>query len=137
MDIQTVWAAYWTTLETCSVGIRVRFRFPMNFGMLRAAEQAAGEMAELAAWLRAGKLAEAEQLSEERLQWMMPWRDGKRKVMNHEGDMELTLGAKQMQIQMAMSFHGRSAEELAEELEDAAEDICWWMKEKAYSLRLQ
>lgn len=134
---KTVWAAYWTTLQKNDRMLLVRFRFPMAFGMLRAAEQVAGEAAELARWLRTNELKEAEALSIERLQWVMPYHEGTRKLLNAEGLMDLTLGAKQFQVEMLLPLRGANTERLAEALEEAAEDMAWWMVDNAYSLRLQ
>ena len=134
---KTVWAAYWTTLQKNDRMLLVRFRFPMAFGMLRAAEQVAGEAAELARWLRRGELKNAEALSIERLQWVMPYHEGTRKLLNAEGLMDLTLGAKQFQVEMLLPLRGTATERLADALEDAAEDMAWWMVYNAYSLRLQ
>ena len=133
-DGKTVFSAYWTTVEVTDYQMAVRFRFPMKFGMLRAAEWAEKEMHEAA-----DRYAEGDSMQTGinlRLFQMMPYHTGKRKLLHRVGKMVLTLGMHSFQIEMVMS---RSKDRLsvANDIDDTIERMAEWMRMNAYILQLQ
>ena len=131
---KTVFAAYWTTVEMADNEVAVMFRFPMKFGMLRAADWAEAEIHEAADWYAMGERAQADvglrQFS------VMPCHKGQRKLLYRTGRMTLTLGMGRYQIEMVMT-RGKNRLSAAADIDDAIDSMTGWMRRNAYMMQLQ
>jgi hypothetical protein len=138
-----IFAAYWTTIEVNENEVTVRFSFPMNLGLLRAAEWAEREMQEAADWLAEWEDAdEMPARMKERLRYMMPQRKGHRKLLHRSGMMELTLGGGGFEIKGVVRMKGdhiHTDERMmaANKIDEAMESMAAWMRENAYAMQLQ
>jgi hypothetical protein len=131
---KTVFAAYWTTVDVTDSKTVLRFRFPIEFGMLRAADWAEKEMHEAADWF---VMCGMEHPSIGRpLHFMMPRHEGKRKLLHCGRMMELTLDMGRYQIDMVLRYCDDCLR-TADNIDDAVEDMVKWMRGNAYMLRLQ
>jgi len=132
---KTVFAAYFTTMDLNERDVVVNFRFPMEFGMLRAADWAEKEMHMAGEWL-AGSF-DCYNMSE-RLRYMIPLHEGKRKVLYRTriADAELTLGGGCFRIEMVLKRMDDFIL-MADSLDKAVDEMVSWMRMNAYSVRLQ
>lgn len=145
---KNIYAAYWTTIERDERELTVNFRFPMDFGLLRAADWAEKEILDAADWLAeeledegADYLADSAGRSRrhkltEQLHWMMPLKTGRRKLLHRTKTMELTLGGGNFQIVMTASRKS-GVDEMADQMEAAVTQTARWMRENAYVMQLQ
>jgi hypothetical protein len=133
-DGTIVFASYWTTVEMSDRLVAVRFRFPMEFGLLRAADWAEKEISEAACWLALHRRVQGDLAT--RLRFMMPRHSGKRKVMHHTRMMELTVGMGRYQIEMVLKRKS-DCEAMSDEIDDAMECMVAWMRENAYMRQMQ
>ena len=124
-----IFAAYWTTMETDGRNLSVRFRFPMSFGMLRAADWAEREI-EAAADRCAAAPDCADADVGERLRFMMPLRRGGRKVIHGVRSMVLSVGDGSLQIETTLRVKGSRAD-MADRMDDDVTRMVAWMREKA------
>ena len=128
-----VFAAYFTTMDLNERDVVVNFRFPMEFGMLRAADRAEKEIRMAGEWL-AGSF-DCYNMTE-RLRYMMPLHEGKRKVLHRTRIAELTLGGGCFRIEMVLKRMDDFIL-MADSLDKVVDEMVSWMRMNAYSVRLQ
>ena len=142
---KTLYAAYWTTIEKCERTTVVQFRFPLQFGMLRAADWAEKEIIDAADWMdlqRCGSSGYESSLSEaakarmlkQRLRFMMPLYEGHCKVLHRCTSMTLSVGMNQLQIEMAVDESLNA--NIGDAVEEAMDRMAAWMRENAYQMQM-
>ena len=130
---KTVYTAYFTTMDLNESDVAVNFRFPMAFGLLRAADWAEKEMRMAGEWL-AGSFDCYDMA--ERLRFMMPLNDGKRKVLYRNRTVELTLGGGCFRIEMVLKRMDDFVR-MADAIDEGVDEMVTWMRRNAYQLKLQ
>ena len=141
---KTLYASYWTTIEKCERTTVVQFRFPLQFGMLRAADWAEKEIIDAADWMELQRCGCSEDTSlseaakarmlKQRLRFMMPLYEGHCKVLHRCTSMTLSVGMNQLQIEMAVDESLNA--NIGDVVEEAMDRMAAWMRENAYQMQM-